>query len=75
MYILNERMLSHSFGGAVILLSLHHFIAPALDLMPCLPSDNGGRCYKSVLGRGGLDPPGRAGKGESGVFRTLYPGA
>ena len=31
-------MLRHSFGGAVIFLSLKHFIAPALDLMPCLPS-------------------------------------
>ena len=27
------------------------------------------------MGRGGLDPPGRAGEGGSGVFRTLYPGA
>ena len=27
-------MLHHSFGGAVIYLSLQHFIATALDLMP-----------------------------------------
>ena len=28
-----------------------------------------------AVGRGGLDPPGRASKGGSGVFRTLYLGA
>ena len=31
-------MLCHALGGAVILCSLQHFIAPALDLMACLPS-------------------------------------
>ena len=31
-------MLRHSLGGAVIFNSLQHFIAPALDLMTCLPS-------------------------------------
>ena len=36
-------MLSHSLGGAVICISLQHFIAPALGLMPCLPSRQGGR--------------------------------
>ena len=35
---LHNGMLRHSFGivGAVICISLLHFIAPALDLMPCL---------------------------------------
>ena len=28
-------MLHHSLGGAVIFISLEHFIAPALDLIPC----------------------------------------
>ena len=31
-------MLRHSLGGAIIFISLQHFIAPALDLMDCLPS-------------------------------------
>ena len=31
-------MLHHSLGGAVIFISLQHFIAFVLDLMPCLPS-------------------------------------
>ena len=31
-------MLRHSLGGAVIFISLQHIIAPALDLMACLPS-------------------------------------
>ena len=31
-------MLHHSLWGAVVFLSLLYFIAPALDLMPCLPS-------------------------------------
>ena len=34
----DNAMLCHSLGWAVILFSLQHFIAPALDLMPCLPS-------------------------------------
>ena len=29
-------MLRHALGGAVIFIYLQHFIAPALDLMPCL---------------------------------------
>ena len=29
-------MLRHSLDGAVTFISLQHFIAPALDLMPCL---------------------------------------
>ena len=35
---LNDGMLQHPFEGAVIFVSLQHFIAPAFDLMPCLPS-------------------------------------
>ena len=31
-----NEMLQHSFGGAVIFISLLHFIASALDSMPCL---------------------------------------
>ena len=31
-------MLHHSFVGELIFLSLKHFIAPSLDLIPCLPS-------------------------------------
>ena len=31
-------MLRHLLGGAVIFISLQHFIASALDLMACLPS-------------------------------------
>ena len=27
--VLQKGMLQHSFGGAVILISLHHFIAPS----------------------------------------------
>ena len=34
----HNGMLCHTCGGAVILFSLEHFIAPALDLMGCLPS-------------------------------------
>ena len=34
-------MLRHCFGGAVIVLSLQHFIAPASNLLPCLPSRGG----------------------------------
>ena len=33
-----EMEFYNSFGGAAIFVSLEHFIAPALDLMPCLPS-------------------------------------
>ena len=36
--MLINGILCHSLGGAVIFLSLQHFIAPALDLMNCLPS-------------------------------------
>ena len=35
---LNDGMLQHSFEGAMIFVSLQHFIAPAFELMPCLPS-------------------------------------
>ena len=35
---INNGMLRHSLGGAVILMSLQHLIAPALDLIPHLPS-------------------------------------
>ena len=34
--IIKYGMLQHSFVGAVIFLSLQHFITPALDYMPCL---------------------------------------
>ena len=33
-------MLCHALGGAVILFSLQHFIAPALDLLPCLQAQD-----------------------------------
>ena len=37
-WLMLNGMLNHSFGGAVIFISLQHFNAPSLDLMPCLPS-------------------------------------
>ena len=33
-----KGMLQHSFGWAVIFVALQHFIAPALVVIPCLPS-------------------------------------
>ena len=36
---LQNGMLLHSLGREVIILSLLHFIAPALDLMPCLQAE------------------------------------
>ena len=41
-------MLHHSFGGAVIFLSLQHFIAFALDLMPCLQARGKRDCNKGI---------------------------
>ena len=41
-------MLHHSFGGAVIFFSLEHFIASALDLMPCLKAWGTRDCNKGV---------------------------
>ena len=32
-------MLRHTLGGAVIFISLQHFIAPVLDLMPRLQAE------------------------------------
>ena len=40
-------MLRHSLGGEVIFLSLQHFIASNLDLMPCLPSRQRREAIKS----------------------------
>ena len=34
-------LLHHSFGEGVIFISLQHFIAPALDLMPSLQAQGG----------------------------------
>ena len=39
-------MLCHALGGAVILISLQHFIAPALDLLPCLQAQGMRDCNK-----------------------------
>ena len=41
-------MLHHSLGGAVIFISLQHFIAPALDLMPCLQARGTSECNKGI---------------------------
>ena len=41
-------MLRHSLGGAVILFSFQHFIAPALDLMHCLPSQQRREAIKAL---------------------------
>ena len=41
-------MLHHLFGGAVIYLSLQNFIAPALDLMPCLQAQGTRDCNKGI---------------------------
>ena len=46
-------MLCHSLGGAVILFTLQHFIAPALDLMPCLPSRHRREAIRALNGFGG----------------------
>ena len=46
-------ILRHSLAGVVIFISLQHFIAPALDLMPCLPSgqkEGGNKGIKSKKG-------------------------
>ena len=42
-------MLCHSLGGAIIVISLEHFIAPALDLMACLPSRQSREAIKVLL--------------------------
>ena len=41
-------MLRHSLGGVVILISLVHFIATALDLMPCLQARGTRNCDKGI---------------------------
>ena len=41
-------MIRHSLGGAVIFISLQHFIAPALDLMPCLQARGTRDCNKGI---------------------------
>ena len=41
-------MLRHSLEGSVILFSLQHLIAPALDLMPCLPSGQRREAIKAL---------------------------
>ena len=41
-------MLHHSFGVAVIFLSLQHFIDPALNLMPCVQAWGIRDCNKSI---------------------------
>ena len=37
-FFINNRILRSSLGGAVIFIPLQQYIAPALYLMPCLPS-------------------------------------
>ena len=41
-------MLPHSLGWAVIFISLQHFIAPALDSMPCLQARATRDCNKGI---------------------------
>ena len=41
-------MLRHSLEGAVIFISLQHFIAPALYLMPCLQAQGTMDCNKGI---------------------------
>ena len=41
-------MLCHAFGGAVMLFSLEHYVAPALDSMACLPSRQRRAAIKTV---------------------------
>ena len=43
-----ECYTTHLEGGAEIFLNLWHFIAPALDLMPCLQAQ-GTRDYKEGI--------------------------
>ena len=45
---IKNGMLRHSLGGAVILFSLQHFIAPALGLLPCLPSRQNREAIKAL---------------------------
>ena len=42
----HNGMLRHSFGGAVIIIYLQHFIAPALDWLPCLQAGGTRDCNK-----------------------------
>ena len=44
----NNGMLRHSLRGAVILFSLHLFIASALNLMPCLHSGQRREAIKAI---------------------------
>ena len=41
-------MLHHSFRGIEVILYLQHFIAPALDLMPCLQAGGTRDCSKGI---------------------------
>ena len=41
-------MLRHSLGVAVIMFSLQHFIAPSVDLMPYLPSQQRREAIKAL---------------------------
>ena len=43
-------MLPHSLGGTVIYISLQHFIAPPLDLIPCLQEVRGiERRFRTII--------------------------
>ena len=44
----NNGMLRHSLGGEVMLFSLQHFVAPALDLMPGLQASGMSNCNKGI---------------------------
>ena len=50
-----KGMLSHSLGGAVVFISFQHFIAPALDLLPCLQAwgtrdcNKGSKCLQRAM--------------------------
>ena len=43
---IRNEMLYHTLGGGVILFSLQHFIAPALDLLSCLQARGTRDCNK-----------------------------
>ena len=45
---MRNGMLRYSLGGEVIFISLQHFIAPALDLMPCLQARGTRDCNKGI---------------------------
>ena len=64
-------MLPHSLGGTVIYISLQHFIAPPLDLMPCLQSRGTLDCNKGIkIKTGAIMKHGQDSRLVIGVWRS-----